>query len=181
MPEMKKHRPFARLMHWGMAVLVVGMVAIGFVMIQKGLPRPVQNFLFITHKNLGVLMLVLIVVRMAYRWLRPPALAPVALPPVQRMAAHLSHLGLYLLLLIMPLAGYIRVRAGGFPIEFLDRLDLPTLVPRSKELAAAAKAVHYYGSYALAGLILLHIAAAAYHGLIKRDGVMARMWPPIGK
>jgi cytochrome b561 len=75
-------------------------------------------------------------------------------------------------------AGYIRVKAGGFPIESLDALGAPSLVPRSEALEETAKAVHYFGGIALGAVIAVHIAAAAYHGLVRRDGVVSRMWPP---
>ena len=80
----------------------------------------------------------------------------------------------------MPLAGYVRVRAGGFPIEALDAMGIPTLVPRSEVLAEFAKAVHFYGAYAITILVAMHIGAATYHGMVRRDGVFSRMWPPIG-
>jgi cytochrome b561 len=82
------------------------------------------------------------------------------------------------LLFVMPIAGYIRVKAGGFPIESLDWLGVPPLVPRSDALAETAKSVHYAAGIAITGLIALHVAAAAYHGIIRRDGVFSRMWPP---
>jgi cytochrome b561 len=79
----------------------------------------------------------------------------------------------------MPLAGYIRVKAGGFPIEALDAMGVPSLVPRSDALAETAKAVHFYGAFAITGVVGLHIGAAAYHGLFRRDGVFSRIWPPL--
>jgi cytochrome b561 len=161
-----------------MAILVLATVPVGFLMVQQGLPRPLQNNLFIFHKNLGVLLLVLIVLRILYRWRNPPP--PSDLPVWQNRIAKLTHAALYTLLFAMPLAGYIRVRAGGFPIEALDALGLPTLVPKSEALAGFAKAVHFYGAWAIAILIGLHIAAALQHAFIKRDGVMARMWPRRG-
>lgn len=170
----------ARLIHWVMAILVLGMIPVGFLMVREGLDRGLQNFLFVSHKNIGVLLLLLIFVRLLYRWRNPPQLAPVPLPKAQEIAAKAAHIGLYALLLIMPLAGYVRVRAGGFPIEALDAMGIPSLVPRSDALAEFAKEVHFYGSYAIAGLVLAHIGAAAYHGLMRRDGIFSRMWPPLG-
>ncbi|MGB7431448.1 MAG: cytochrome b [Ahrensia sp.] len=174
-----KYSAPARLIHWVMAILVLGMLPVGGLMVQSGLNRDLQNALFIAHKNIGVLLLILIVVRLLYRWRNPPRLKPVELPLLQRTAAQFSHISLYVLLLIMPLAGYVRVRAGGFPIEALDALGIGTLVPRSDALAAFAKATHYYGSYAIGALVVMHIGAAAYHGLVRRDGIFSRMWPPV--
>ncbi|WP_341367949.1 cytochrome b [Yoonia sp. BS5-3] len=182
MPEpLQKYRVPARVIHWIMAILILCIIPIGFLMVRAELERSTQNFLFITHKNVGTLLLVLFFVRAIYRWRRPPQLKPVELPKIQEFAAHATHIGLYALLLIMPLAGYVRVRAGGFPIEALDAMGIPSFVPRSEALAEFAKAVHYYGAYAFTALILMHIGAAAFHGLIRRDGIFTRMWPPVGK
>lgn len=177
----KQYNVTSRLIHWVMAILVLGMIPVGFLMVQDGLSRSLQNFLFISHKNIGVLLLLFIFVRVINRWLNPPNLEPVQMAPIQALAAHATHIGLYALLLIMPLAGYIRVRAGGFPIESLDAMGIPALVPKSDALADVAKAIHFYGSYAIAALIVMHIGAALLHAFVIKDGVMARMWPPFGR
>jgi cytochrome b561 len=177
----KRYNVASRLIHWVMALLVLGMIPVGFVMVQDGISRSLQNFLFIAHKNVGVLLLILIFVRLFNRWRNPPSLQPVKLARVQELAAQLTHIALYGLLLIMPLAGYIRVKAGGFPIESLDALGIPALVLRSDALAEAAKTVHFYGAYAVAAFVLMHIGAACFHGLVRKDGVFSRMWPPVGK
>jgi cytochrome b561 len=176
----KKYRVPARVIHWVTALLVLGLLPVGALMVRDGLDRSLQNVLFIAHKNIGVVVLILIIVRIAYRMLRPPVLDPVPLPRVQELAAHFTHFALYAMLLIMPLAGYVRVSAGGFPIEALDALGIPSFVPRSEALAEFAKAVHYYGAYAIAALVLMHIGAAAYHGVVRKDGIFTRMWPPFG-
>ena len=56
-------------------------------------------------------------------------------------------------------------------------MGIPAFVPRSDALAEVAKTVHFYAGYAIAGLVVLHICAAAYHGLVRRDGIFSRMWP----
>lgn len=172
-----KYKVPARVIHWTMAVIVLCMIPVGFLMLNDDLSRSVRNTMFTTHKNVGVLMLVLIFVRLIYRWRNPPQLRPVALPALQAFAAHATHIALYAMLLIMPLSGYIRVRAGGFPIEALDAMGIPALVPRSDALAEFAKATHYYAAYAMIALIAMHIGAAAYHGIVRRDGIFSRMWP----
>ena len=164
-----------------MAILILGTIPVGFLMVQDGLSRALQNALFITHKNLGVLLLILVFLRLFNRWRNPPRLAPVEMAPIQALAAHATHIALYAMLFVMPLSGYIRVRAGGFPIEALDALGIPALVPRSDALAEIAKSIHFYGSYALTALLLMHIGAACFHGLVRRDGVFSRMWPPVGR
>lgn len=168
----------ARVLHWSMALLILSTIPVGFLMVQEGLARSLQNALFIYHKNVGVLLLVLIAVRIAYRFAVPPPRLPDQMPAWQAKAAGLSHIALYALMLIMPVAGYIRVKAGGFPIETLDALGIGSPVPRSDEIAEIAKTVHYYGALALTAVVALHILAAAHHGLIRRDGIFSRMWSP---
>lgn len=177
----KRYPGMSRVIHWVMAILVLGMIPAGFLMVQKGISRSLQDTLFISHKNVGVLLLILIFVRLFNRWRNPPNLVPVKMAPVQAFAAHATHIALYALLLIMPLAGYIRVRAGGFPIETLDALGIPALVPRSDALAEMAKAVHFYGAFAITVLLMMHIGAACMHAIVLKDGVFSRMWPPFGK
>ncbi len=167
----------ARAFHWLTALLVLVMIPAGLVMIRDGVPRPVQDTLFIFHKNTGVLVLLLVLARLLWRAGHRPAARP-ALPAWQDRLAGLNHLLLYVLLLAMPLSGYIRVRAGGFPIEVLDAMNLPTLVPKSKSLAEFAEATHFYVAWALIAAICLHLAAALYHGLVRRDAILHRMWPP---
>ena len=175
-PVQTYKRP-ARWIHWLMALFILPMIVAGFIMIQEGIPRPLQNTLFLFHKNVGVLMLLMITVRLFYRAFNPAPPEPDHLPAWQVRLASLTHWLLYALLVVMPLSGYIRVRAGGFPIETLDALGVPALVPRSDQLADLAQNVHFYAGYAITALIALHILAALQHAIIKRDGVFSRMWP----
>lgn len=167
----------SRWLHWITALVVLATIPVGAVMTTEGLARPVQNSLFIFHKNVGVLILLLVFFRLALRATSSPGPLPDSVPLWQRRASALSHALLYILLLVMAVSGYIRVAAGGFPIETLDALGVPRLVPRSDELAETAQWIHSTVRFVLVAFILLHIAAAAQHGLIKRDGVFSRMWP----
>ncbi|HWL57739.1 MAG TPA: cytochrome b [Paracoccus sp. (in: a-proteobacteria)] len=174
------YRKGARLLHWGMAVLVLLMIVAGLLMVQKGLPRPLQDALFLMHKHVGLLILFLVALRILFRWMNPPPPLPTTMPDWQRRIARASHVLLYVLLVAMPVLGFIRVRAGGFPIELLDALGLGGPVPRSESLAQTAMALHRAGAFLLIGLICLHVGAATHHALIRRDGVWQRMWPPFG-
>jgi cytochrome b561 len=175
------YRPFARALHWTTALIVLGMIPAGIVMLQPGLDRPVQNLLFMVHKNMGVVVLLLVLVRLAYRAAYPPPPLPRSVPDWQRRVSGLTHALLYAVLLVMAVSGYVRVVAGGFPLEWWDALGVPRLVPRSDALAGAAKTVHWAAHYAIIALVILHVGAALYHALIKRDGILGRMWPALGR
>jgi len=170
----------ARLLHWLMAALILLTIPAGLIMVRPEMGRELQNALFIFHKNAGVLLLLLIVPRLIVRWRHPAPPKPASLPAWQVRVAGLTQGALYVLLVVQPVAGYVRVRAGGFPIEALDALGLGTLLPQSDALAEAAKTVHYWAGLALLALAALHIGAALYHRVVRRDGVFSRMWPPIG-
>ena len=162
-------------------MLILPTIPAGMIMVQPGLDRSLQNALFLYHKNVGVLLLLLVALRIVWRLRNPAPTLPGHMPAWQVRIAHLTHLALYALLVILPVAGYIRVRAGGFPIETLDALGLPRLVPRSDALAETAKSVHYVAGLAIAAVLAMHVGAALMHGIVRRDGVFSRMWPPFGR
>jgi cytochrome b561 len=168
----------ARLLHWIMAVLVIGMIVAGNVMTME-IERPLQDRLFIFHKSTGAVLILLIALRIVWRLSHPAPPLPASVPPLQKVAAHVTHVGLYLFLVVMVVSGYVRVTAGGFPIDILDWLGIPPLFAKDEALAATAKSVHAAAKYGLGLLVIMHVGAAAYHGLVLRDGVFTRMWPPV--
>ncbi len=175
------YRPAARWLHWLIALLLLATIPIGGTMTGEGLARSTQDSMFIFHKNVGVLILLLMIGRLAYRLAVPPPPLPASVPDWQRRVAGLTHGLLYLLVFVMAISGYIRVVAGGFPLESLDALGVPRLAPRSDELAETAKAVHATTRFILIPLILLHIGAGLFHGVVKRDGVLSRMIPALSR
>lgn len=181
LPNTAAYRPLARALHWTVALIILAMIPAGLVMIQQGLDRSVQNLLFMFHKNTGVIVLILILWRLIYRAANPPPPLPASVPAWQQRLAGLTHALLYLSVLVMALSGYVRVVAGGFPLEVWDALGVPRLAPQSDALAKAAKTIHWATHYVVIALIALHVAAALYHALVRRDGVFARMWPAAGR
>lgn len=167
----------SRWLHWVTALVVLTTVVAGLVMTGEDLSRSLQNALFIFHKNIGVVILLLVILRLLVRSFSTVSPLPAIVPRWQKRAAAASHAALYVLLIIMAVSGYVRVRAGGFPIEALDAMGVPPLIPRSDTVADTAKAIHSNARFALIALIALHVGAALQHGLVKRDGVFSRIWP----
>jgi cytochrome b561 len=168
----------ARMLHWLVAACILLMIAAGVVMVRDGLPRAVQDVLFLFHKNVGVALILIIAFRIFWRLRHPAPELPQHMPRWQKRVAGWSHLSLYVLMVVMPISGYIRVRAGGFPIESLDAAAIPTLIPKNKALADAASQVHELAGYGLMAVLALHIGAALFHAVIRGDGIWGRMWPP---
>ena len=168
----------ARLFHWVTVLLVAVMIPIGLIMTQE-VPRALQDKLFVVHKGLGPVVLVVVLARIAWRAFNPPPPLPASVKPVQARLAELVHVGLYTFLIIQAVSGYVRVTTGGFPIEALQALGIPPLLPKAEGVARAASTVHSLSVVVLIVLIAAHVGAAAYHGLVRRDGVFSRMWPPV--
>ena len=176
----QKYSAVTRSLHWVVAVMVLATMPIGVIMLQEGLARPTQDLLFILHKNGGVILFLLVVLRIAWRLGTPSPALPATIPHWQQRIAKGVQATLYALLLVMAVSGYVRVRAGGFPVEMLDALGVPAMVPRSEALAETAQRVHGTARFPLAALILLHIGAGLKH-LVARDGVFSHIWPPVGR
>lgn len=169
-PSTRFH-PLARLLHWLMAVLIVAMLFIGVSMVVDLSPR--HTWLISLHKAIGLALLVLVVVRIITRLTFAPPPLPSDLPRLQQWAAKASHLVLYALMLAMPLIGWGMLSAAGNPIP----LHLPALLPHDLQLYAVLRTLHGVLAYVLFATVLMHLAAALMHGLVRRDGVLRSMWP----
>ena len=167
-------------LHWLLALLLVAIFVVGLYMTE--LPFSLQRVkLYNYHKWAGVVVLTLSFLRLFWRLThRPPELPAnisASMPAWQRGAHHGIHHALYALFFAVPLLGWAYSSTAGFPIVVLGVLPLPDFMPVDKALAAIIKPWHAYAAYALATLVLLHIAAALKHQFVDRDGLLVRMWP----
>lgn len=128
------------------------------------------------HFMLGMLVFILVWLRLAARLIgSTPVIRPEP-PNWQQLSAKLLHLALYILMIGMPLTGWLLLSASGKPIPFFG-LQLPALIGESKEIASQLKEIHEIGGTAGYYLIGLHAVAAFYHHYIKRDNTLTRMLP----
>ncbi len=165
-------------LHWVLALAIVVSFSVGLYMHE--LPfSPFRLKLYNWHKWAGVTILFLSVLRLVWRVThRPPALPAsmaAAMPAWQHTAHHATHHLLYALFFIVPLTGWAYSSAAGFPIVWFGVLPLPDFVGADKALAELIKPMHKFSTLALAGLVVLHVAAALKHQLVDKDGLMARM------
>jgi cytochrome b561 len=172
------HGIVARLFHWVTAMLVLGTIPVGIAMVSEGF-EGIGDALYIVHKNVGVIVMAILVLRLLWKLATPaPPALPESVPPLQRRLAESTHLFLYVLLGIMTATGYLRVVSGDFPIELLDALGVPPLLSGQPDLSRTLSVIHKFTAYVLVATLAVHTAAAAHHALILRDGVFSRMWPP---
>lgn len=164
--------------HWLLAVLIGVTFFVGLYMADLAF-SPTRLRLYNWHKWIGMAVLALSAARLVWRVSghRPPPL-PVGTPAWQLAAYRGTHLVFYLLFFAVPLLGWFYTSAVGVPVVWLGLLPLPDLVPLNKPFGEEVlKPLHSVAAYALAGIVVLHIAAALKHQFIDRDHLLARMWP----
>lgn len=169
--------PVSQALHWTIALLVLVMAAIGLSLDE--LPRsPKWFWVYDLHKSIGLLVLSLVVLRLAWRLFAgaPPPVA--GLPRIQRIAAGATHWLLYILLLAMPLSGWLYDSASGLrPLRWFGQFAVPKLVAPDEALAGGFHDVHETLFIILVAVVLLHVAAALWHHVFRGDATLARMLP----
>ncbi|MBK6907514.1 MAG: cytochrome b [Rhodocyclaceae bacterium] len=161
-------------LHWLMVVLLMGMVSVGVYMSDLQLsPQKLQ--LYSWHKWGGVTAFLLVVVRLAWRATHSPPPLPTSMPPLLQRAAHAGHIALYLLMIAIPLSGWLMSSAKGFQTVYFGVLPIPDLLVKNEELGKALKQVHELLNWALILLVLGHVGAAIKHHFIDKDGLLWRM------
>jgi cytochrome b561 len=167
----------SRWLHWLTALLVVAVIIPLGIWIAYFEPKdePFKLRLYNLHESFGVVVFVLTLIRI---WNRrrhpPPPLAPDT-PAMVRLAARVSHLSMYALLVIMPVLGFLATNAWGFPLKVFNVLPMPVPFGKDEDLAKVFSLLHWCGAIALISLIAAHLAGVVYHTFIRRDGLLRRM------
>ena len=162
-----------RILHWLMAICILAMLFIGVGMVSTVMPKYLT--LVSIHKPLGIAILVLALIRLVVRLIYGAPPLPADLPAPMKLAAHLSHYAFYLLMIGMPLIGWAMLSAASYPVVLFGGVQLPAILPQSDSLHALLWAAHFTLAFAFFALILLHVAAALFHALVRRDGVFQAM------
>src|SRR5580700_8738773 len=171
----QRFTPLQRLLHWLIAVGILAMLFIGVGMVSTVTPKFLP--LVAIHKSLGIGILVLALIRLAVRLHYGAPALPADLPAPMKLAAQLSHYALYALMLGMPLLGWAMLSAAAYPVVVFGGIVLPAILPQSDLLHTWLWDAHFYLAFAFFALILMHVAAALFHALIRRDGVFDAMAP----
>jgi len=171
----QRFTPLQRLLHWLMAICILTMLFIGVGMVSTVKPKYLT--LVSIHKPLGIAILVLALIRLAvrFRYGAPPL--PADLPEPIKLGGQLSHYAFYVLMIGMPLLGWGMLSAATYPVVLFGGVRLPAILPHSESLHTLLWNAHFYLAFAFFALILLHVAAALFHALVRRDGVFDAMAP----
>ncbi len=162
-------------LHWLAVLLIFGGFSLGLWMVEQPI-APSTLRMYGYHKWIGITVFLLALVRLAWRWTHP-APPSVAMPEWQRRAATITHFALYVLMLAIPLSGWVYSSATGVQVVYLGLVPLPDLVEKNKALAAVLKALHMTLNFTLLALVVVHAGAALKHHVVDRDGVLVRMLP----
>ncbi len=180
----------ARFFHWLFVLLFAAQVPAGILMIVPavigdfpvlpGVEQRTIDVIYVFHKGLGAVLLVVVLARLVWRLFHRPPPFPDTMPPLEQKIAHQTHWAMYFLMVLASVTGYVHVIGLGFPIELLNALGVPPLLPKMEGIAVAASFVHRFTSFALTGLVAVHVAEVLRHHLVEKDGTLGRMWPPFG-
>jgi cytochrome b561 len=159
-----------------MALLVVTLAAVGLAMTRLGEGK-VTGALYELHKSIGLIVLALVIARMAVRLARGVPPPEPSVPAWQRRAARASHYGLYSLLMLVPLAGWSATSSCCGPVNLFWTVPVTLPVSGEESFAKAVFWIHYALAFTLLGLVVLHVAGALQHHLLRRDDTLNRMLP----
>ncbi|MBX3476399.1 MAG: cytochrome b [Brevundimonas sp.] len=163
-------------LHWAIAALVVGQIVL--ITLAEGASGPDRGLWIMLHKSGGATILVLTLLRLGWRVAHPAIPLPVSTPRWQRVAARLTHVAFYVVLLALPLTGWLAGSAAGRGFEYYGLFDWPLLpIGGGRPLARSLMDLHHALPKLLYVLLFLHVAGALKHQLLDRDNVLRRMLP----
>lgn len=173
---MQTHYPlFTRILHWLIAVHMIGLIALGWWMIDLTYYSAWYNLAPFLHKAFGIIVFVLGLALLIYRNIRS---APEALSNHTRMeivASKIAHWILFAAVITIPVSGYIFTTATGEGISIFGLFSVPSLFPVSDGVRDLAIDFHIYASYGLLVVIAAHMAGALKHHFVDRDRTLRRM------
>ncbi len=185
--DAQRYNTVAIALHWAIALLILGQIAGGFYMHNLPNTAPAKFDLFQLHKSFGLSILLLTFLRLGWRLFHKTPALPGAMPGWQKLAARATHWLFYFLMLATPLMGLaiVSVSPKDIPTEWFGLVSVPHLgfLDPGADPAATEHLfieLHEVLSYAILGLLALHVAAALKHGFIDRDGVLRSMAPGVG-
>lgn len=169
-------------LHWLIALLIIGLLVLGTVMTDLSPSSRTKFQLYQLHKSIGITVLILSLARLGWRLANPVPPLPPTLQPWEAWLARATHVGFYVLMIAMPVSGWMMVSASPWNIPTLlyGVVELPHLpvlstLPDKKAAESALKSLHEALAWGIVGLLTLHVLGALKHQFVLRDGTLARM------
>ena len=173
--KMVKYNIVLRAIHWLMAICIIGLLVVGILMTEMKVEDG-KYYFYDLHKSFGTLVLLLLPIRFLVKSLTVHPPLPEGIKPIEKTLSYLVHILLYVLMLCVPVAGYIYSSSGGYPVKLFG-LELPNLIGKTPWLFEIAGYAHEYLAYTLIFVLFLHLAGALKHRFLepKENDVIGRM------
>lgn len=172
-----KYHLTSRILHWLMSLLIFGLLGLGIYMADF-LPSDATNKfqIYDLHKSFGVMVLILVFIRIFNRFLHPAPTLPQGLPAIEKFASHVAHILLYVLMLVIPLSGYLMSNSYGFAVHFFT-IEMPNLISTNPQIGRIFAKTHKFAAYGLIATIGLHVGGALKHRFFDKpeNDVLKRM------
>ena len=178
-----RYSTVAITLHWAIAIVILGLIAAGFLMTQEWMPQ--RFVIYQWHKSFGIVVLLLSAFRLIWRLTHKTPALPDGMKRWEITAAKITHIGFYVLMIGVPLLGWAMISASRLPIEnkLFYLISLPDMpgVSASEAVEGRLKLLHEIGAKLILFLFVLHVGAALKHHFIAKDGTLARMIPALGR
>ena len=176
MPEIaaQSYTLTARVVHWITAAIVLTMIPVGIAMANADFGGA-QDTLYHLHRSMGALLLPIALFRLYWRATHPAPPLPDDVPAIQALAAHATHWGLYALLVVQPIVGWVATSAYRAPVKFFWLFELPPIWAEDRAFSERMFTAHRFLGIVMAMMICAHIGGALFHHFIRRDRVLMRM------
>ena len=164
-----------KLLHWFIALSIIGLIWLGWYMVDLTYYDKWYNKSLAWHKSLGMLVLGAAILKIGWQLYSPLPDTTKHLKRWERISAFVMHKTLLLMMVLIPLTGYLISTSNGKVVDVFGWFDVPALVSKNRELRDLAIELHFYLAYACAFLALGHIAAALKHQFVNKDSTLSRM------
>lgn len=182
MSSSTRYHPVSRALHW----VVAGLIVVQFVLAKlaeraEHSDSAIQQLaLLANHKSVGITILALVIVRLLWRWRTPPPALAISMPRWQELASNISHWGLYGLIILLPISGWLMSSASAYSVSWFNLIQLPDFVGPDPNLKETLEQVHEILGKALLIFAGIHLLAAVKHHFFDKDDVLKRMTTPMG-
>lgn len=164
----------ARILHWLTAALVLAMIPIGIAITNVDFGAW-QDTLYHLHRSMGAVLLPIMLFRLVWRWTHPVPPLPPDIPAIQQLAAHMTHVALYALLILQAIIGWIATSAYRAPVLVFWLVELPPIWPVDQGFSEKMFGLHRLTGIAIVFLLCAHIGAALFHHFVRKDDILVRM------
>jgi cytochrome b561 len=165
----------AKCIHWAIALLIIGLIWLGWYMVDLSYYDSWYNGSLSLHKALGMIVLGLAVCKMVWLLVSPTPLALPSLKAWEHRVSRIVHWILMLSMFVIPVSGYFISTSKGTGISIFDWFEIPALFPVSESTRDLAIDLHYYAAYTILAIVVMHTGAAMKHQFIDKDGTLKRM------